>query len=156
MSTAPKLLQPKEIEIELPDGGSKTFYLGKYPAIAGREIVSQYPMSGLPKLGDYGKNEVIMKKMMRFVAVETSNGPVNLDADALIDNHAGDWETLARLEKASITYNCSFFQDGKASTFFEGLIQQGQALITKTLTDLLEQSSAQGKQSSGNSKKDTP
>ena len=156
MSEAPKLLKPKEISIELPDGGSKTFLIGKYPAIAGREIVSQYPMSGMPKLGDYGTNEDIMKKMMHFVGVKAGEQVLTLRTDELINNHAGDWETLARLEKESITYNCSFFQNGKASTFLEGIIPQAKALITSTLMDLLEQYYPQGKQPSGNSKKDTP
>jgi hypothetical protein len=35
------MLHPKEIEIECQDGTKKTFVLSKFPAVAGREIITQ-------------------------------------------------------------------------------------------------------------------
>lgn len=63
------MLEPIEKEIPLPDGGTKTFILSKFPAIAGREIVTQYPTTGAPKIGDYKTNEALMLKLMAYVAV---------------------------------------------------------------------------------------
>ena len=150
------LLEPEEVEIETAKGEHKKFILSKFPAIAGREIVSQYPVTGMPKVGEYSANEEIMLKLMKYVAIPTENGNIALSTQALIDNHIPDWETLAKLEIKMMEYNCSFFGNGKASTFFDGILQTTQQLITQTLTDLLAQSSAQGKQASKSSKKNTP
>lgn len=149
------LLEPNEVEIETAKGESKKFILSKFPAIAGREIVSQYPVTGMPKIGEYKSNEEIMLKLMKFVAVPTESGEMTLSTQALIDNHVPDWETLAKLEVKMMEYNCSFFGNGKASTFFDSILQTTQQLIIQTLTDLLEQSSVQGKQPLKNSKKNT-
>ena len=60
----PDLIEPKEIE--LPDQGGKPqkFIISKFSAFDGREICTQYPMSALPKLGDYKANEEILQKML--------------------------------------------------------------------------------------------
>lgn len=139
------MLHPKEIEIECLDGSKKAFILHKFPAIAGREIVSQYPLSALPKLGDYKVNEALMLKLMSFVGVNAGGDPAHplmLSSQALVDNHVPDYEALMRLEAAMLEYNCSFFQNGKLSTFFEVIAAKAQALIISTLTASLPQSSA--------------
>jgi len=130
------LLEPKEVEFTTQGGEVKTFLLSKFPAIAGREIVAKYPLSAMPKLGDYAVNEETMLKLMAFVAVSLPTGPLRLSTRALVDNHVPDWETLARLEVGMMEYNCSFFGNGRASTFFEAIGQKAQALISKTLMDL--------------------
>ena len=141
------LLQPKEVEIDLPDGGTKTYILSKFPAIQGREIIAKYPLSAVPKLGDYAVNEETMLKLMAFVAVPGASGdPLQLTTRALVDNHVPDWETLARLEMAMLEYNVSFFGNGKGSTFFDAIAAKAQALLTKTLTDFSVQLSQKAKQ----------
>jgi len=141
------LLQPKEVEIELPDGGTKTYILSKFPAIQGREIIAKYPLSAVPKLGDYAVNEETMLKLMAFVAVPGPSGdPLQLTTRALVDNHVPDWETLARLEMAMLEYNVSFFGNGKGSTFFDAIALKAQTLLTKTLTDFSVQLSQKAKQ----------
>ena len=136
------MIQPKEIEVN-----GKTFILSKFPAVQGREIVAKYPLSAMPKLGDYEVNEQTMLKLMAFVGVPRDNGtPLMLTTRALVDNHAGDWETLARVEIAMMEYNVSFFGNGTASTFFETIAQKAQQFLTKTLTDLSGQSSVKAKQ----------
>lgn len=143
------LLQPKEVTIKGQDGVERPFIFSKFPAIPGREIVCKYPLSGLPKLGDYATNEETMLKLMAYVAVP-GKGPngdaLPLTTRALVDNHVSDWETLAKIEIGMLEYNCSFFGNGRALTFFEGLGRKAQALITQTLTDLLAQSSPKGEQ----------
>lgn len=140
------LIQPEEWECPLRAGGTKTFILSKFPAVAGREIVAKYPMSGMPKLGDYEANEQTMLKLMSYVAVpREGSDPIRLTTRALIDNHCGDWEVLMRIEKEMLTRNCSFFANGQALNFFQGIAQTIQALITKTLMASSAQSSNQEK-----------
>lgn len=137
------LIEPKDVTLDLPDGSKKTYVLSKFPAIQGREIICKYPLSGVPKLGDYNVNEETMIKLMGFVGVVADNGDViKLTTRALIDNHVKSWETLAKLEIGMIEYNCSFFGSGRASNFLEGIAQKAQQLIFKTLTDLSGQLSA--------------
>jgi hypothetical protein len=136
------MIEPKTIEIE-----GKSFVLSKFPAVQGREIIAKYPMSAMPKLGDYAVNEETMLKLMCFVGVviEGRPEPLALTTRALVDNHCKSWEVLAQLEMAQLEYNCSFFGNGKGSTFLEAITQKAQQLITKTLMDLSQQSSQKSK-----------
>lgn len=141
------LLEPKEVDIENPDGTKSKFILSKFPAVQGREIIAKYPLSALPKLGDYAVNEETMLKLMCFVAIPREGGePLQLTTRALIDNHCKSWETLARIEIAMMEYNVSFFANGKGSTFLEAITAKAQAFLSKTLMDLSAQSSPKGKQ----------
>lgn len=136
------MIQPKEVTIKAQDGRELVFVLSKFPAVQGREIIAKYPLSAMPKLGDYEVNEETMLKLMAFVAVPRENGePLRLATRALVDNHVPDWETLARLEMAMMEYNCSFFGDGRGSTFFEAFAQKAQAWVSQMLTASLAQSS---------------
>lgn len=139
------MIKPIEREIACGDDGTetKTFVLHKFPAIAGREIVTQYPLSALPKLGDYKTNEDLMVKVMSYVGVPSPNGgaPLMLTTRALIDNHVPDFECLMRVEAAMLEYNCSFFRNGKVSTFFDLIARQARTLISETLTASSRQSS---------------
>lgn len=133
------LLAPIEVDIELPDGSVKKFILSKFPAVAGREIITQYPTSAAPKIGSYKLNEELMFKLMSYVAVPLADGlPLRLNSRALVDNHVPDFETLMRIEWEMMKYNCSFFNNGKMSGFLELLTDKAQALILKTLTGFSE------------------
>jgi hypothetical protein len=137
------MLHPKEQSIPLGDGTEKVFVLHKFPAVEGREIVTQYPLSALPKLGDYAVNEAIMLKLLSYVGVPNAENPtappLMLSTRALVNNHVPDFEALMRLEAAMLEYNCSFFGNGKVLTFFEAIAAKCQALISRTLTDSLQQ-----------------
>lgn len=140
------LIDPKEVQITTQSGGVKTFVLSKFPAIQGREIIAKYPLSAMPKLGDYAVNEETMLKLMTFVGVPRENmEPMQLSTRALVDNHCGDWETLARVEFAMMEYNVSFFGNGKGSTFLEAITRKAQAFLSQTLTGLSEQLSQKAK-----------
>lgn len=129
------LLYPKDVEID-----GKTFVLSKFPAVAGREIIANYSLSALPKIGDYKVNDEMMHKLMAYVGVPNASGiPLQLTTTALIDNHTGGWETLAKIEVAMFEYNCSFFQQGKISTFLDTVAEKLPSMITKILTDSLQQ-----------------
>lgn len=142
-----KLLEPKPFTVQSQSKGERTYVLSKFPAIAGREIVAKYPVSLMPKLGDYEVNEATMLKLMSYVGVEREAGgePLTLSNMTLVNNHVPDWETLARIEWAMIEYNTSFFGQGPGSTSFGDFGPKLKAWITSTLTDLLAQSSAKAK-----------
>jgi hypothetical protein len=147
------MLEPKELVLKDASGKERTFILSKFPAIAGREIITQYPTSAVPKLGDYAVNEALMLKIMAYVAVQMPEGPaLPLTTRGLVDNHTGDWETLVRLEWAMMEYNCSFFGQGLNSNFLESISQKAVTWITQTLMPLLEQSLQAEKRASRNSK----
>jgi len=136
------MIDPKETEIPLPGGGTKTYVLCKFPAIAGREIIAKYPLSAVPKLGDYAVNEETMLKLMCYVGVpREGKEPLMLTTRALVDNHCPSWEVLARVEMAMLEYNVSFFAGGRSSSFFELISQKAQAWLTSTLMASLAQSS---------------
>lgn len=140
------MLQPKEITITTQAGEDRVYVLSKFPAVQGREIIAKYPLSAMPKLGDYAVNEETMLKLMAFVAVPRDTGePLRLSTRALVDNHVPEWETLARIEVAMMEYNVSFFGNGKGSTFLEAIAKKAQAFLSRTLTDLSAQSSPKGK-----------
>lgn len=144
-------LEPVTISIPLAAGGEKQYVVYKFPAIAGREIMTQYPLSAMPKIGDYQTNEGLMKKIMTYVGVQIEGRePLRLVTDLLIDQHIPEFETLMRLEWAVIDHNCSFFGQGRNSNFLSIIIPKAKALITEILMDLQAQSSAKNSQPSKN------
>jgi len=84
-----------------------------------------------------------MHKMMCYVGVKLNEhgSPLMLTTTSLIDNHTGNWETLAKLEVAIMEYNCSFFLSGRVSTFFQDIAQKIPESISKILILLSQQSS---------------
>lgn len=136
------MIEPKEVFID-----GKCFILSKFPAVAGREIISKYPLSSVPRLGDYEVNQSTMLKLMSYVGINKGGDkPIMLVTQSLIDNHVASWETLAKVEMAMLEYNCSFFQNGKISGFLKELVDMIPDALTKILTQCLEQSSAKEKQ----------
>lgn len=149
------LLEPKEVEIDLPDGSKKTYILSRFPAVEGREIVCKYPLTGIPKLGDYTENEVTMFKLMAYVAVPGPT-PIRLATRALVNNHVKSFETLMRIEGAMMEYNCSFFLRGRLSGFFADLAAKLPDAITSILTASLARLSQPEKPHSTNSEQSIP
>lgn len=144
------LLQPKTITVQDGDGNDRDFIISKFPAVQGREIIAKYPMSNLPKLGDYKVSEEIMLKLMAYVAIENNGNDLRLTTLDLINNHTGDWECLGKVEWAMMEYNCSFFRNGRISDFLQGFVQRTLQSIFKMLTDSSAQSSQPEKQASTN------
>ena len=143
------MIQPKTVTITTMAGDKRDYVLSKFPAIAGREIIAKYPLSSMPKLGDYAVSEETMLKLMAFVGVPLDNGStLALTTKALVNNHVPDWETLAKLEIEMLEYNTSFFSIGKISKGLKGFEGTLQASVTRILTDLLARSSAAKKQPS--------
>lgn len=135
------LIKPTEFVVTDGDGKDHTYILSKFDAIAGREIITKYLMSNLPKLGDYEVSEKTMLDLMSYVAVPRGDGlePLRLTTRALVINHVPDWEMLGRIEKAMVEYNASFFRGEKISSFFEDLA----AMFLKKIIEMSIQSSPQ-------------
>lgn len=145
-------LEPKKIEIN-----GQQFIISKFPATVGREIICGYPLSSIPKLNEYKNNEELMFKLMRYVAKVMNEGdPIVLENQALIDNHVKSWETLMKLEKEMLVYNCSFFQDGRISTILRDFAQNIPTWISKILMDVLERFAQTDKQPSTSLEQNTP
>jgi hypothetical protein len=136
------LIKPKDVEIKDSDGDVKTFIVSKIPAIPMREVMAKYPVSNIPKLGEYNVSEEVMQLLMRYVAVRLDDGQeIALVNKALINNHVVDGEQLLRIEYAMLQYNTSFFGQGDLSTFLSGLIAKHLPSLIQTVTDSLHASS---------------
>jgi hypothetical protein len=137
------LIKPQDVEVKDCDGNVKTFVISRVPAIPMREVMAKYPVSNIPKLGEYQASKDVMKLLMSFVAVRVDEGQreIRLINEALINNHITDGEQLLRLEYAMLQYNTSFFGQGDLSTFLRGLIAKHLPLITQTVMDSLRASS---------------
>lgn len=151
------MINPETITVTDATGAEHEFVISSMPAIDGRYVLSQYPLSNMPKTGDYGVSRDAMLVMMRYVGKVQSNGEtLNLTSEALINNHVPDAEALIRLEIEMLKKNTSFFQKGSASGFLDYLLKKvGDSLpsIIKMLTDSLQQSFPQDSQATANSKK---
>lgn len=150
------MIEPKEITITDQAGVERTYIIHKFPAVAGREIVTKYPLSNIPRVAEYGQSEEVMFKLMAYVGVPVAgNPPLMLTTRALVDNHMPDWETLMKVEMAVLEYNVSFFGKGAISGFFESIAPKAAAWISKTLIPSLVASLQTEKPRSGSSKRPT-
>lgn len=136
------LIKPKEVHVKDLDGNLHTFIISRLPALHGREILAKYPVSNIPKLGEYNASVEAMRLLMSHVAVPLDGGDQRLTTQALIDNHVPDGEALLRLEFKMLEYNTSFFGNGGPSGFLEGLVKKHLPLIIQTLMDSLPPSLA--------------
>lgn len=127
------LIDPKEVVIEY-EGENLKFNISKFPATVGREIISKYPVSNAPKIGDYNVSEETMLKLMKYVERVYDDRVQELSSKALVDNHIPSWEVLMKLEALMIEYNCSFFRNGKVSNFLNKLKHLADAKNIETLT----------------------
>jgi hypothetical protein len=151
------LLEPKEVSVKTLAGDERSYVLSKFPAIPGREIVAGYPLTGIPKFGDYKSNEGIMLKLMCYVGVTLPNGTVQpLISEALVNNHVPDYETLMRIEFEMLRYNTSFFGQGEISTFLSDTAKKVIRSISPTLIPLSAQFLEAAKQRLKSLKTTTP
>lgn len=133
------LRDEKQVQIEF-DGKTYTYTISKVPAMAGLEIFTQFLPSSLPKLGDFLLYKSLIVKLLSYSGVTHENGAfLRLTSEALIDSHVLEWEMVYLLAYQMAEYNCSFFRNGRASTFFQGFAQTMIQWATKMSTELLEQ-----------------
>ena len=149
------MIKPKEIEIDSIDGDTKKYRISKIPAIPARAIVAKYILGGIPKVGDYDQNHEQMLNMMKYVEAPSGDGWIALETESQVNNHVPDFETLMRIEFQMLTYNTSFFQKGKISTFSKKLMSKVESLGSSMLTDSLEKLLQANEQASKNSEPST-
>lgn len=113
----------KEISITNDDGTTSKYTIRKFRAIAGREIVLGYPLSSLPRVGDYKKNEALMFKLLETVSVKIGEQDLFLETPALVDNHVKNWNSLVQLEWEVLKFNCSFLNDPEKAVGLADIIK---------------------------------
>ena len=145
------LIKPLEIKCKNMDGKELTFIIHRIPATYAREIITQYPTTAMPKLGNYEENEKLMIKLMGYVvAVNDAGIETRLSNRHLIDNHVTDLDALAKIEYEMLKYNSNFFNLGKISKALKGFEPSIRQLVTQTLMRWSAPSSAKEKQPSKN------
>lgn len=148
-----ELIKPKRVHLKDVDGNEKEFVISRLPAVPMREIMAKYPVSNIPKLGEYQASKEAMLLLLSHVAVVLDGDrEQRLQTEALINNHVADGEQLLRLEFAMLEYNTSFFGKGGPSGFLESCIRKYLPLIMSTLTDSLPPSLARDLRAAVNSK----
>lgn len=116
------LLNPKEITLVDRKGIDHKYIISEIPASYSKEIVLQYPISALPKVGDAALHMRITLQMLSYVAVPREGlAPLPLTTRELCDNHIPDLRTWMALEKAIAQYNWDFFLPEDLSAFWERL-----------------------------------
>lgn len=149
-------IKPQEITLKDVDGDEHTYVISRFPATVGREIIAKYPITNIPKLGEYLQSEAAMMLLMSFVSKVLEDGThLRLETRALIDNHVPDGELLLKLEFEMFRYNTSFFGIVGSSDFVPGLVKKYLPLIMQTLTDYLALSSPPDLPRSSNSEQST-
>lgn len=128
------LIEPKSIT--LPQSGE--FIISKLPCLVGREIMVRYPVSFVPKVGNYEVNEAMCLKMLQYVEKVTPQRNIRLTDATLINQHIKPGGDIAILEKEMIMYNFDFLRDGTASAFLESWRLKAEGKATKILTNLLD------------------
>ncbi|MBR3163751.1 hypothetical protein IKF15_00370 [Candidatus Saccharibacteria bacterium] len=102
----------------------------------GRKIMHQYPMTMLPKIGDYNENEELFRLLMRYVEVEVApNVWQKLDTDELIKQHVSAKDTIV-LEREVVDLTTGFFSSGKLTSIAMGATEFFIQKIILTLTQL--------------------
>ena len=144
------LINPKALIIEF-EGQEYKFNISKLPATVAREVISKYPISNTPKLGDYKVSEETMLKLISYTERVYEDRVQPLTSKALIDNHIPSWEILVKLEAYMLDYNCSFFDIGKVLNSLKEWKALAQPKNIKTLMDSLVQLSQAAEQHSENS-----
>lgn len=109
----------KTVEVKDSKGNvieKQDFYISKFPAVLGREIMMRYSVTMAHLNDEYDANAEVMRKIMRFARVELPDGrKVALESETLINNHVKSGEMLQALENAILAHNFSFFRDGEPS-----------------------------------------
>jgi hypothetical protein len=136
------MIESKEFALTDKAGKARVYILSKVPATVGREIVSQYPLTALPKVGDYQTNHQMMLKLLSYVGVpQKDKAPLMLVTEELVNNHVDGAENLLRLEKAMFEYNFVFFSPENLSSFQERWKRIFSTFLAQILTQSLRDSS---------------
>lgn len=138
------LIKPTEVTIKDLDGIERTYRIGRFPALAGLDIVAQIPSNFFTLAKQTQRLSQLAMQMCPYAAVdvpldEGGSHEVTLSTAALIDNHVPDTQTLALLCFEIMRHNTSFFGSGNQSVLdflLEKLVDSLPKII-QTLTESL-------------------
>ena len=144
-----ELLEPKAITVTGGDGKDREFYVSKFPAWDGLEILTRFPSAlltstAVPKVSDWKVVEEMAAKIMSYVAVDINGRKQRLETKALIDNHTYDAKTLGLLIVEEVRYNHGPFERETISAFFEKAFIAALAKISEAVTQSSAPSSPLG------------
>lgn len=96
-------------------GKEHIYQIGKVPWMAGgRKILAEYIPSGLPKVGDYAKNEDLARILYaNAIAIDADGNHHPLTTDSMINNHVPDVKVAMELEAAVFDKSTDFLILGK-------------------------------------------
>lgn len=97
----------------------KKYVATKFRPTVGRRIVAGYPITMMPKVGNYDDNEALMVLLMSHVSVVTESGLLPLTTIELINNHVPSWENLVEIEYKVLSFNCPFMSTDKLAPLTE-------------------------------------
>ena len=143
------LIKPLDLTITDLDGIERTYRLGRFPAVAGLEIIAKVPSNVATLSKQLPHLRELVLQMCKYVAVDvpTDDGgthEVVLSTQALIDNHVPDGQTLLRLMFELMRHNTSFFgrADQSVLDYLLARLIDSYPKVIQTLTPLLQQLSA--------------
>ena len=146
------VIATKTIDLVDRKGKSRSYILSEIPATYSREIVANWFVGALPRVGEYKLNEEMMFKLLAYVGVrQGKDGVLWLKTRELVDNHVPDLKTLEALEMEMARYNWDFFLAGDLSNLSTLLVKALKDWITQIMTASLPQSSEPGKPPTTNS-----
>jgi hypothetical protein len=138
------LRKPKEVIIKDMDGGEHTYLISRLPYMAGRQVAAEYPVSNMPKVGNYKQSEEVMRLLFKHIHVVIGDGHTqSLATAALIENHVPDAPTGLKLEAAMLAYNFDFFGQGGLSMYLKQFLEKHLPSIMQTVIPLLPPSLVQ-------------
>ena len=119
-------------------GEEVIYFIGKVPWMSGgREILAEYIPSGLPKVGDYKKNEDLARILYaNAVAVDKDNNHYPLTTDSMINNHVPDVKVAMELEAAVFDKSTDFLILGRLQEYRSAWSQTLDSLIANLPTQL--------------------
>ncbi len=140
-----ELIKPLEIAVTDRDGVAHTYTISRLPALDARRVIAMYPVSNMPKVGDYQSSEEAMLLLLKYV----EHDGVRLVTRALVDNHVADGVALINLEYQMLEYNTGFFgsggQRGLLSTLIANLSDKAMPILTRLLEQYLAQDKPRSK-----------
>ena len=143
------LIKPLDLTITDLDGIERAYRLGRFPAVAGLEIIAKVPSNVATLSKQLPHLRELVLQMCKYVAVDvpTDDGgthEVILSTQALIDNHVPDGQTLLRLMFELMRHNTSFFGSADQSVldYLLARLVDSYPKVIQMLTPLLQQLSA--------------
>ena len=120
------------------NGKNHIYQIGKVPWMSGgREILAEYIPSGLPKVGDYQKNERLARILYaNVIKIGKEGAQFPLITDSMIENHVPDVKVAMELEAAVFDKSTDFLILGKVLEYRTAWSQTVDSVLADLPTQL--------------------